>query len=31
MAKLRALVAKFPTQAIVFKIEPHHVEDALKR
>ena len=31
MGKLRALVAKFPTQAIVFKIEPHHVKDALKR
>jgi phosphoglycerate dehydrogenase-like enzyme len=28
---LRVLVAKFPTQAIVFKIEPHHVDDALAR
>jgi phosphoglycerate dehydrogenase-like enzyme len=31
MSRLRALVAKFPTQAIVFKIEPHHVEEALAR
>lgn len=31
MEPTRVLVAKFPTQAIVFKIEQHHVADALAR
>jgi phosphoglycerate dehydrogenase-like enzyme len=31
MAPLRVLVAKAPTQILVFRIEPHHVEAALAR
>jgi phosphoglycerate dehydrogenase-like enzyme len=31
MAPLKILVAKFPSQVVVFRIEPHHVEAALAR
>jgi phosphoglycerate dehydrogenase-like enzyme len=31
MERIPVLVAKFPTQAVVFKIEQHHVDDALAR